>query len=121
MWDLNTVWFEIVFRASSVFVFIFIVFRLWVKKHFGELVPFDLIILLIMSEAVQNAFIGDDKGIPASFISIATMLTFNVILNKLSFEFKRAEDLIEGLPQVLIKNGKLIKNFCQKKLLLKGN
>ena len=107
MWSLETEWQELVFRAASIFAFLFIVFRFWGKKHFGELTPFDLILLLIMSEAVQNALIDDDKGVPAAFITIGTLVLLNIMMNKLAFHSRKAEKIIEGVPKILIKNGKL--------------
>lgn len=105
MWSLDSKWYELVIRATSIFTFLFIVFRIWGKKHFGELTPFDLILLLIMSEAVQNALVDDDKSIPAAFVTIGTMMLLNIFLNKLVFHSRKAEKIIEGSPKILIKNG----------------
>ncbi|WP_408096179.1 DUF421 domain-containing protein [Peredibacter sp. HCB2-198] len=117
MWNLDTEWQELIIRATSVFAFLFLVFRFWGKKHFGDLTPFDLILLLIMSEAVQNALVGDDKGIPAAFITIGTMVIINIILNKVSFHFRVAEKVIEGVPKVLIKNGRLNKKLMHQETI----
>lgn len=117
MWTLETDWYEIVIRAIAVFGFLFLVFRFWGKKHFGEFTPFDFIILLIMSEAVQNALVDDDKGIPAAVISITTMMLMNILLNKLSFKYKKAEDILEGTPKVLIKDGKLDRNLMKQETI----
>lgn len=105
MWELKIEWYEIVIRATAVFLFLFIVFRIWGKKHFGQLTSFDLILLLIMSEAVQNSLIDDEKGIPAAWISILTLVGWNIILNKLSYHSRLAEKIIQGNPKVLIDNG----------------
>lgn len=105
MWSLENEWYEIVFRAVCVFTFLFVVIRFWGKKHFGELSPFDLLILLIISEAVQNALVDDEKGLPASFISIFTLLSMNALTGKLAFHFPKLEKLFDGEAKVIIKNG----------------
>ena len=114
MWELKTEWYEIVTRASAVFLFLFIVFRVWGKRHFGQLTSFDLILLLIMSEAVQNSLVDDEMGIPAAWISILTMVSWNIILNKLSYHSRLAEKIIQGNPEVLIENGKLNEKLMRK-------
>lgn len=107
MWNLETNWYEIVIRTVCVFSFLFILMRIWGKKHFGELAPVDFLILLIMSEAVQNALISNDKSLSASFISVSTMFFLNIFMNKLTFRFRIMEKILEGTPKVLIKNGEV--------------
>lgn len=107
MWTLDTPVFELVLRAVAVFSFLFIVCRIWGKKHLGQMAPFDLILLLIMSEAVQNSLIGEDKSVPAGFITVASMIGLNIILNKISHRSKKMESFIQGRPKVLIRDGKV--------------
>lgn len=117
MWNLESEWQELVLRASAIFVFLFIVFRIWGKKHFGELTPFDFLLLLIMSEAVQNALIDDDKSVPAGFITVGTLMFLNIVLNKLVFHSRTAEKIIEGSPKVLIKDGRLNQKLMHKETI----
>ena len=60
------VW-ELILRAAIIYVFVFVLLRMLGKKHVGEMAPFDLVILLILSEAVQNALVADDKSVPAAW------------------------------------------------------
>lgn len=117
MWDLKLPWYEIVFRAFLIFSFLFIVLRVLGKKHFSEMTPFDFIVFLFISEAVQNAMIGDDKGIPAALISVSTLVVLNAMLSKLSFRSKKAEEIIEGNPKELIKNGKVNKSILKEEAI----
>ena len=105
MWTFSTPWYEIVLRATCVFFFVFVVFRIWGKKHFGQLSPFDLVLLLIISECCQNALISDDKSVSAGFTAITTLTLLNTILNKAAFYSRRAERLIDGEAAILIKDG----------------
>ena len=107
MWNLQLDWYELILRAFVVFAFLFVFFRVIGKKHFSEMTPFDFIIFLFISEAVQSALVSDDKSIPAALISVSTLIMLNVLLNKLSYKFKKAEKLIEGAPRPLIENGQV--------------
>lgn len=117
MWSLDSEWQELVIRAASIFTFLFVLFRVWGKKHFGELTPFDFILLLIISEAVQNALVDDDHSVTAAFVSISTLVVLNIILTKISFYSKRAEKIIEGNPKILIQNGRLDRNLMRRETI----
>lgn len=117
MWNLAIKWYEIIFRAFIVFMFIFIGFRFWGKKHLSQLAPFDLVILLIISEAVQSALIGDDKGIPAALISVTTLFILVSFLNKLSSKSQNVEKILEGSPKVIIQDGVVNKELMIKETI----
>lgn len=117
MWSLTIEWQELILRSLCVFVFLFITFRIWGKKHFGELAPFDFLLLLIISESVQNALVVDDNSLTASFITILTLVLLNVFLGKVTFHSKKLEQLVDGEPSILIKNGKIIEDVRIKQTL----
>jgi uncharacterized membrane protein YcaP (DUF421 family) len=117
MWTLQTPWYELVIRGSCIFFFMFIILRIWGKKHLGEMTAFDFILLLFMSEAVQNSLIDDDKSILGGMIVISTFLFWNVLLNKITYYFHKMEKIIDGSPLVLIKDGKLFKEVMTKEEL----
>lgn len=102
--------FEIIIRTTIIFLFILITFRISGEKHLGELTPFDFVLLLIISEAVQNALIDDDHSVTAGLICVATLIILNTIVNRISFSSKSAEKLIEGTPKVLIYKGRVHKD-----------
>ena len=107
MWSTTTPEIEIIIRTASIFAFAMIVMRLWGKKHLSELNPFDLVLMLIMSESLQNALIDDDKSITGGFLSMGTLILLNVLVNKLTSKSRKAEKLIDGTPKILIKGGEL--------------
>lgn len=117
MWSLYRDWYEIVFRAFLVFTFLFITFRFWGKKHFGELSPFDFLILLIISEAVQNGLIADEKSLSASFISVFTLVSMNAVMGKLAFHSSKLEKIIDGEAKIIIKDGKINEELRKKETL----
>lgn len=114
MWTLETPWYELVFRGTAIYFFMFILMRVWGKKHLGEVTAFDFILLLFISEAVQNSLVDDDKSLPGGMIVIVTFLVWSTILNKLSYRFKKIERLLDGTPKVIVKDGKPIPEVLKK-------
>ena len=99
---------ELMLRVIIVYAFIFTLLRLIGKKHVGEMAPFDLVVLLILSECVQNALIADEKSVTGGLIAAATLFGTNQLIGYLSWRSKRAERLLEGTPRVLVRNGHVL-------------
>lgn len=114
MWSIQTDLSELLLRATIVFFFLFIVIRIWGKKHFGEMTPFDLLLLLIMSEGIQNSLVGDEKSITGGLVTVGILVLLNTVMNKLIFHSKKAEMILEGSPTVLIENGILRQEALKK-------
>lgn len=114
MWELSTSLGELITRGSVIFISLFIMFKIWGKKHLGEMTAFDFIILLIMSEAVQNSLVDGDKSIPGGLVIVATFMVLTSIMNIVSFYSRKAEKLLDGSPQVVIRNGKMIDQVLKK-------
>jgi uncharacterized membrane protein YcaP (DUF421 family) len=98
---------EIIIRGTAIFFFAMIVMRLWGKKHLSELNPFDLVLMLIMSESLQNALIDDEKSVTGGFISMGTLIVLNTLLNKFTTHSRTVEKIAEGTPKILIRGGHL--------------
>ena len=105
---------EHIVRAAIVYAFLFVLLRFIGKKHVGELAPFDLIVLLILSETVQNAMIGDDKSLVGGLISAATLIALTQAMSILSWRSKRLSRIIEGTPKVLVRNGERNRDTMQR-------
>lgn len=114
MWTLETPWYELILRGTLIYIFMFVIMRFWGKKHLGELTAFDFILLLFMSEAVQNSLVDDDKSIFGGMIVIATFLFWNVVVNKLTYRFRKLEKIIDGEPKILIKDGRIDETVLKK-------
>lgn len=107
MWSLDQPWGEMVLRAVVIYFVVFALLRLLGKKQIGESSPFDLVLLLISSEAVSNGLIGDEKSLTGALILAATLVSLNALVDYLSFKFKPVEKLIEGTACILIRDGKI--------------
>jgi len=117
MWKLSVPWWELVFRASLIYVFVLAVLRLTGKRQIGQLAPFDLVLLLILANTVQNAMNAGDNSLTAGMILGTTIILLNYAVGWLTFRSKFAEGIIEGRPQVLIHNGILYQDVLEKEKL----
>src|SRR2546425_9959932 len=107
MWQLSVSWWEIILRVVIIYVFLLVILRLSGKRQVGQLAPFDLVLLLVLSNAVQNAMNGGDNSVLAGLISAGALLLGNYLVGFATYKSKRLETLGEGRPEDLIHNGKL--------------
>ena len=107
MWKTTQPWWEFVLRGLLVYGFLLLMLRLTGKRQVGQLAPFDLVLLLVLSNAVQNSMNAGDNTVAAGFILVATLLAVNGFMGWLTWRSKRAEILLEGRPQILVHNGSM--------------
>src|SRR5881396_2527853 len=107
MWQLSISWWELILRVVIIYAFLLVLLRLSGKRQVGQLAPFDLVLLLVLSNAVQNAMNGGDNSVLAGLISASTLVVLNYTVGFATHRSKRIEAMIEGRPQVLIHNGNL--------------
>src|SRR3974390_1942242 len=107
MWNVAVPLWELVVRAIVVYAFMLILLRITGKRQVGQLAPFDLVLLLVLSNAVQNSMNGGDNSLVGGLLSALTLVLLNLLVGLLTYKNKKLEGLIEGRPQVLIHNGRL--------------
>lgn len=100
------VW-ELVVRAAIVYVALFGVIRLTGKREVGELSPFDLVFLLLISEQVSPALTGGDESVVAAMIGLFVLTALNALVTHLTARFPPAERVLEGRPRFLIRRGRV--------------
>ncbi|MFN8012811.1 MAG: DUF421 domain-containing protein [Holophagaceae bacterium] len=105
LWHLNQPWWEFVVRALLVYGFLLVVLRLTGKRQVGQLAPFDLVLLLVLSNAVQNSMNAGDNTVGAGYILVLTLVAVNAVMGWLTWKSKRLEAILEGQPLVIVKNG----------------
>lgn len=105
MWRLAQPWWEFVLRALLVYGFLLVTLRLTGKRQVGQLAPFDLVLLLVLSNAVQNSMNAGDNTVGAGFVLVLTLLAVNGFVGWLTWRHKRLETFFEGSPQILVHNG----------------
>jgi uncharacterized membrane protein YcaP (DUF421 family) len=113
MFDMSVEWWELILRAVVIYFFLIILLRLSGKRQIGELSPFDLVLLLIISNGVENSMNGGDESLLGGLILATTLVVINYGVGLVSFKNKRLEKIIEGRPQVLIHDGKIFEETMQ--------
>jgi uncharacterized membrane protein YcaP (DUF421 family) len=114
MWNMAVPWWELVVRGVVVYASLLLLLRLTGKRQVGQLAPFDLVLLLVLSNAVQNSMNAGDNSLIGGLISAATLVGLNFLLGWMTYRNKRLEALVEGRPEVLIHNGKLFEKVMAK-------
>src|SRR6267378_5063277 len=107
MWNMSLVWWEFVLRGIIIYFFLIALLRLTGKRQVGQLSPFDLVLLLVLSNAVQNAMNGGENSVTGGLISAGTLIAVNYVMGWVTYKSKKIEELVEGRPEILIHNGQL--------------
>ena len=113
MWNISVPWWELVLRCIVVYAFLVLLLRISGKRQIGQLAPFDLVLLLVLSNSVQNSMNAGDNSLVGGLISAATLVGFNGLIALVTYRNKRLEALLEGRPQVLIHNGKIFEGVLK--------
>jgi len=108
---------EKILRPIAVYFFLVIGLRLAGKRELAQLNPFDLVVLLTLSNTVQNAIIGEDNSITGGIIGAGTLLIVNFLVVRFLFRHEKLDRLIEGEATVLMVNGKILKDKLAKEVL----
>src|SRR5258708_22332344 len=99
---------EIVLRTTVVYVLVLVGIRLTGKREVGQMTPFDLTLLLLLSNSVQNAMTGPDTSLVGGAVAALVLLVLNYVLAEVSGMNRRFRKLIQGSPTLLIHNGECI-------------
>lgn len=117
MWQLEENIFHLMLRAAVVYFTLLVGIRLCGKRDVGNMTPFDLVLLLLIANAVQNAMIGQDDSLTGGLIAGGSLLLIHFTVSRLSWRFKKVRKLVDGEPTPLIYKGKILrKNMRQEKV-----
>ncbi len=108
---------EKILRPIVVYCFLVIGLRLAGKRELAQLNPFDLVVLLTLSNTVQNAIIGDDNSVTGGVIGAATLLIVNYLVVRFLFRHEKLDRLVEGDATVLVEHGKILEDKLAKEML----
>ncbi|WP_257387476.1 DUF421 domain-containing protein [Tahibacter caeni] len=110
MWNLSEPWWQLLARASIIYLVLFVLFRFSGKRQAGQMTPFDLLLLLIISNGVQNAMIGPDTSVTGGLVVAFVLIAWNQLFGWLSSRNRRVESWLEGRPEVLVHNGRVFED-----------
>jgi len=120
IWEMGAPLGEKILRPIIVYVFLVLLLRIFGKRELAQLNPFDLVVLLSLSNTVQNAIIGDDNSVSGGLLGALTLLSINYIVVRFLFRHRRLDQMLEGSPTVLIEDGQVCKGALAKELLTRG-
>ena len=107
MFMLSVPWLEKILRPIVIYLFLVVSLRIAGKRELAQLNPFDLVVLLTLSNTVQNAIIGDDTTVTGGIIGAISLLSMNYLVVRLIYGHKAAAEAFEGNADALIKDGKI--------------
>jgi uncharacterized membrane protein YcaP (DUF421 family) len=114
MWNFSETIIEIILRTAIVYFVILIGIRLTGKREIGQMTPFDLALLLLISNAVQNAMTGPDTSVSGGIVAAATLLLLNAAVTRVVWKNRKVRKFVEGTPTLLIRHGKIIHEHLDK-------
>lgn len=114
-------WAEKVVRPLVVYLFLLGAFRVSGKRELGQATLFEFLIILLISNVVQNAIIGDDNSILGAFAGVITLLVLSFILNKATSNSRKARRVLEGMHALLIYHGKVLDAQMKKESVAKND
>lgn len=107
LWQLSAPWWQFILRGVVVFGMVLLFLRFSGKRPIGQMTPFDLVLLLLISNAVQNSMNGGDNSITAGAILAAILISANSFVSWLTRRSRKIEVLVEGQAVLLVHNGRV--------------
>jgi uncharacterized membrane protein YcaP (DUF421 family) len=108
---------QIVARTGAVYLLVLIGVRLTGKREVGQMTPFDLTLLLLLSNSVQNAMTGPDTSLAGGIVAAAVLLSLNYLVAELSGLNRGFRRIVQGSPSLLIHDGQLIMDHLKREHL----
>ena len=105
MFHLGIDWWQVVLRTAIVYGALVAGFRFFGKREIGQMTPFDLVVILLIANAVQNAMVGVDSSVTGGLIAAVTLLVLNYGVQFVRQRVPRFRSIVEGQPAVLISDG----------------
>lgn len=109
--------FQIIARTGAVYLLVLVGVRLTGKREVGQMTPFDLTLLLLLSNSVQNAMTGPDTSLMGGAVAAIVLLTLNYLVAELSGINRKFRRAVQGSPALLIHDGKLLLDHCKREHL----
>jgi len=110
-------WWELVLRAVVVYTVLLLMVRLSGKRTMGQFTPFDMILIVLLGNAVQNSLLGGDNSLIGGLLLAATLITLNWLLGFVTSRSKTVERVVEGVPVVLARDGTLYRDVLRRQLV----
>ena len=114
MFELELPWWELIVRAVLIYCVLLFMVRVGGKRTVGQFTPFDLLVVMLLSECVSNGLSGGDSSVTGGLILAATMIVLNMSVSYLTARSRKLSDIVEGTPELIGRDGKMFKDMLKK-------
>lgn len=121
MFDMAMPWWEFIARAVIVYVALMLMVRLSGKRTVGQFTPFDLLVVMLLSEGVSNSLSGEDNSVVGGLIVAGTLVLLNVIVAVTSARSKKVEAVVEGTPVLVARDGRIFHDVLKREHVGEGD
>jgi uncharacterized membrane protein YcaP (DUF421 family) len=121
MFDLAMPWWAFVLRACLVYFILLLLIRASGKRTMGQFTPFDMLLVVLLGNAVQNALLGQDTSVGGGLLLATTLLALNWLVGLVSARSAKMEALVEGVPVLLARDGKVYKDVLRRELISRAD
>lgn len=114
IFDLSMPWWEFLLRAAVVYAVLLALVRLSGKRTVGQFTPFDMILVVLLGNAVQNSLIGEDNSLAGGLLLATALIGMNWLVGLVTARWPRADRLIEGSPVLLARDGQVFRDVLRR-------
>lgn len=111
---------DIVLRASAMFAILYLLLRLLGKRELSQLTPFEMVVLVVMGDLVQQGVTHNDFSVTGAALAIATFSFWGLVMSWIAYLSPRAEKLLDGRPRVIVKEGEILPDSLRRDRLTRG-
>ena len=121
MLDLSMPWWQFVLRACVVYFVLLLLIRASGKRTMGQFTPFDMLLVVLLGNAVQNALLGQDASVAGGLLLAATLISLNWLVGFASARSERLETIVEGSPVLLAREGQVYRAVLRRELISRAD
>jgi len=114
MFDLDLPWWEYAVRGVAIYVALLVMMRLSGKRTIGQFTPFDLLVIMLLSEAVSPGLTGGDDSVAGGLIVVVTLVVLNLAIAFVTARNEKAAELVEGTAVLIGRDGKIFKDVLKR-------
>lgn len=121
MFEMELPWWELVARGAIIYAVLLVMVRVAGKRTVGQFTPFDLLVVMLLSEAVSNSLSGGDNSIPGGLLIAATLIGLNMAIAFATSRSRKAAELVDGTAVLLGRDGKIFDEVVKKNRVAEGD
>lgn len=114
MFGMEHPWWEFIVRASIVYVVLLILVRVTGKRTVGQFAPFDLVVVMLLSEAVSGSINGQDESLPGGLIAAATLIALHLLVGVAASRSRKVDAVLQGSPVLIGRDGTIYKQVLER-------